>query len=80
LGEKVCLAVSFRSGSELSADHVLQHLDECGLSKFDMPEYFLALADLPLTASGKILKRELVRQIEDGAVRPEPVRFVAKAS
>lgn len=80
LGEKVCLAVSFRSGSELSADHVLQHLDQCGLSKFDMPEYFLALAELPLTASGKILKRELVRQIEDGAVRPEPVRFVAKAS
>ena len=41
LGEKVCLAVTFRPGREASADDVLRHLDAAGLSKFDMPEYFL---------------------------------------
>ena len=75
LGEKVCLAVAFRPGQALEADAVLAHLDASGLSKFDMPEYYLAMEDLPLTASGKILKRELVRAIADGEVTPQPVRF-----
>jgi acyl-CoA synthetase len=58
---------------------VLAHLDASGLSKFDMPEYYLAMEDLPLTASGKILKRELVRAIADGEVTPQPVRFKERA-
>lgn len=80
LGEKVCLAVAFRPGYALEAEDVLAHLDEGGLSKFDMPEYFLVMDDLPLTASGKILKRELVRAIADGDVKPQPVRFTERAS
>ena len=44
-----------------------------------MPEYFLALEALPLTASGKILKRDLVDKIDRGAVTPLPVRFSAGA-
>lgn len=79
LGEKVCLAVAFRPGLALEADDVLAHLDASGLSKFDMPEYFVAMEDLPLTASGKILKRELVRAIADGEVTPQPVRFKERA-
>ncbi|MFN3889213.1 MAG: class I adenylate-forming enzyme family protein [Beijerinckiaceae bacterium] len=79
LGEKVCLAVAFRPGQTLEAHDVLAHLDESGLSKFDMPEYFLVMDDLPLTASGKILKRELVRAIADGEVTPQPVRFKERA-
>ena len=79
LGEKVCLAIAFRPGHALSADEVLAHLDAAGLSKFDMPEYFLAMADLPLTASGKILKRELVRAIVAGEVTPQQVRFMERA-
>ena len=35
--------------------------------------------DLPLTASGKILKRELVRAIVEGEVTPQPVRFMERA-
>lgn len=80
LGEKVCLAVAFRPGCALEADDVLAHLDASGLSKFDMPEYFLVMDDLPLTASGKILKRELVRAIADDEVKPQPVRFTEHAS
>ena len=45
-----------------------------------MPEYFLALETLPLTASGKILKRDLVRKIEDGVVNPRPVRFEGRTN
>ena len=32
-----------------------------------MPEYFIAMEAFPLTASGKILKRELVEWTKSGA-------------
>jgi acyl-CoA synthetase len=46
-----------------------------GLSKYDMPEFILPLEDMPLTASGKVIKRELVRWVEEGRMRPVHVRF-----
>ena len=49
-----------------------------GLSKYDMPEYFIALDEFPLTASGKILKRELIEMVKRGALAPVPVRFAAQ--
>jgi acyl-CoA synthetase len=61
-----------------TADDILRHLDEAGLSKFDMPEYFLPTSDIPLTTSGKILKRELVSRAADGRIRPQPVRWQAE--
>jgi acyl-CoA synthetase len=42
-----------------------------------MPEYFALLEEFPLTASGKILKRELVLWAQDGRIAPEPCRFEA---
>ena len=51
------------------------HLAREGLSKFDMPEYFTVLDAFPLTASGKILKRELVEWMKSGRMQPEPVRL-----
>ena len=38
------------------------------------PEFILPLAEMPLTASGKIIKRELARWVAEGRVRPVPVR------
>jgi len=76
LGEKVCLAVIGHAGLP-SADELLQHLAREGLSKFDMPEYFVALAEFPLTASGKILKRELVQWVQTGRLKPQSVRYRA---
>ena len=55
---------------------MLTHLDAAGLSKFDMPEYFLRLDKMPLTPNGKILKRELVDKVRQGQLSPVPVRFV----
>jgi acyl-CoA synthetase (AMP-forming)/AMP-acid ligase II len=76
LGEKVCLAVMLRPGSAVTPDEVLAHLDRSGLSRYDMPEYFLRLDEIPLTASGKILKRDIAAQIVEGKIVPSPVRFI----
>jgi acyl-CoA synthetase len=75
LGERVCLAVVARADMAVEPDAILQHLDTAGLSRYDMPEFILPLEEMPLTASGKVIKRELVRRVEGGCVRPVPVRF-----
>ena len=75
LGEKACLAVVLRNGHQLSADDMLIHLDKMGLSRFDMPEYFLCLDKLPLTPNGKVLKRELIEAVRNGDITPTPIRF-----
>ena len=78
LGERVCLAIITASGAALSSDAVLAHLAASGLSKYDMPEFFIQLDAFPLTASGKILKRELVEWLQGGRINPFPVRWVAR--
>jgi acyl-CoA synthetase (AMP-forming)/AMP-acid ligase II len=79
LGEKVCLAVVLRPGHSVTPEALLAHLDRSGLSRYDMPEYYLTLDDIPLTASGKILKRDIAGQIVEGRIVPSPIRFVAGA-
>ena len=75
LGERVCLAVVTREGHDVQPDELLLHLDDAGLSRYDMPEYMLFLDALPLTASGKITKRELVKAVEEGRRMPIAVRY-----
>jgi acyl-CoA synthetase (AMP-forming)/AMP-acid ligase II len=75
LGEKVCLAVMLRPGEQASAEELLAHLDASGLSRYDMPEYFVELSDIPLTASGKIFKRNLVEEVRQGRLQVTPVRW-----
>ena len=79
LGEKVCLAVIPAEDTDLEAMSVLRHLAGQGLSKYDMPEYLAVLDAFPLTASGKVLKRELVVWARDGHIRPMPVRWTEPA-
>jgi acyl-CoA synthetase (AMP-forming)/AMP-acid ligase II len=79
LGERVCLAVMVRPGRSLEAQEILKHLDAGGLSKYDMPEFFLCVDEIPLTASGKVRKRDVAEWIAKGRVSPEAVRFQAKA-
>jgi acyl-CoA synthetase len=73
LGERVCLAI--KGGP--TAGEVLQHLAAEGLSKFDMPEWFLKVEAFPLTASGKILKRELSAMVARGELEPVSIRYQA---
>lgn len=75
LGEKACLAVVLKPGHEVTPEELLIHLDETGLSRFDMPEFYVRLDTLPLTPNGKVLKRELVDAIRRGDIKPLPVRF-----
>jgi len=77
LGEKVCLAVMRRAGARIAPDEMLAHLDAHGLSPYDMPEYVLDIDHIPLTASGKVLKRDLVDRIAKGLASPVPVRWKA---
>ena len=75
LGEKVCLAVICREGERVTGEALLDHLHAAGLSKYDMPEYYIALDAFPLTASGKVLKRELQERAKNGRIAPQPVRW-----
>ena len=74
LGERVCIAVM----GSVAPEALLEHLGAEGLSKYDMPEYFVRVEAFPLTASGKILKRELVEMARRGELAPEPVRYRAR--
>jgi acyl-CoA synthetase len=76
LGEKVGLAVLPTAKDAPAGLDMLDHLHTAGLSKFDMPEYYIVMEDFPLTASGKILKRELADWARSGRIAPTPVRFV----
>jgi acyl-CoA synthetase (AMP-forming)/AMP-acid ligase II len=78
LGERVCLAVMFRPGTAASPEEILRYLEEAGLSKYDMPEFFLELDEIPLTASGKMRKRDIIAWIADGRARPIAIRREAK--
>ena len=79
LGEKVCLAVMWRGGAGVPPAEMLAHLDTMGLSKYDMPEYFLDVDHIPLTPSGKIRKRDIVDWIAQGRAAPVAVRAAGKA-
>jgi acyl-CoA synthetase len=75
LGERVCLAVIARTNAAPAPMELLEHLSNQGLSKYDMPEFFLELETFPLTASGKVLKRRLVEMVAQGLLKPQPVRW-----
>jgi acyl-CoA synthetase len=79
LGERVCLAVMRRPGAVLEPEALLAHLDAAGLSRYDMPEFWLDLPEIPLTASGKILKRAVQEDVEAGRVMPQRIRWKAPA-
>ncbi|MCP5155821.1 MAG: acyl--CoA ligase [Ectothiorhodospiraceae bacterium] len=70
LGERACMAVL----GTIDADTLIAHLRAAGVSVYDLPEYFLRVDAFPLTASGKILKRELVEMARRGDIAPQPVR------
>ena len=74
LGERVCLAVICQPGVRLGAQEMLRHLRQAGLSKYDMPEYFIRLDEFPMTASGKILKRGMADWMRVRQLQPQPVR------
>ena len=80
LGERVCLAVVARKDIWAEPELLLQYLDAVGLSRYDMPEFILPLDEMPLTASGKVIKGDLARWVEEGRVQPLPVGLRSPAT
>jgi acyl-CoA synthetase len=74
LGERVCLALVVKPGMQLDPVHLLRGLEDAGLAKYNLPEFLLSVAAMPLTPSGKIIKRELMRWVAEGEVHPIPLR------
>jgi len=79
LGEKACLGMIWDGDEPVDPVAIMQYLYESGLSKYDMPEYVLLTDNFPMTASGKILKRELTRAVVAGELSPEPVYWRASS-
>ena len=77
LGEKVCIVVMPKTGVTIDVHDLLKQMRGFGLSKYDMPEYFLEVEEIPLGATGKILKRSLLLSLERGELVPTPVRVQA---
>jgi len=75
LGERAVIAVI----GDIDATELIAHLTQQGLSKYDMPEFFLNVSAFPLTASGKVLKRELVEMTKRGDLAPASVRETPQA-
>ena len=75
LGERICLAVVARGNAPLDPQVMLEYLASNGLSKHNMPEFILPVTEMPLTASGKIVKRALARWVAEGRAQPVPVRL-----
>jgi acyl-CoA synthetase (AMP-forming)/AMP-acid ligase II len=59
LGEKGCLFVVPRPGQSSSLADVVGYLESRGVAKYKLPEFYVALPEFPMTASGKIQKFQL---------------------
>lgn len=77
LGERICLAYTTRPGANVDVPSLIAHLSACGLSRYELPEFVLALAELPLMANGKIDKPRLMRRVAAGEFAPQPVAEVS---
>ena len=74
LGERVCLVVVPVAGAHPDPRQILEYLEAQGLSKYDLPEYFSEIDEMPLTPGGKLLKRELQALINSGRLNPLRLR------
>jgi acyl-CoA synthetase len=77
LGEQVCLAIMLAGTDEPSGEDMVRHLFDRGLSRYDLPEFFVVLGEFPLTASGKILKRVLIEWHRASRFAPVAIERVA---
>jgi len=67
MGERVCAFVIPRDGATPTLDELRAHLLERGLARFKLPERLEVRAALPRTASGKVQKAPLRREVTHGS-------------
>lgn len=63
LGERMCACVVLTPGAELDLDTVVVRLLAAGLATYKLPEQLEICDRLPMTASGKVQKHELVKDV-----------------
>jgi acyl-CoA synthetase (AMP-forming)/AMP-acid ligase II len=64
LGERAYLVAAVRPGSTITLDEVIAHLAARGLAKYKWPEDLILVEELPSTATGKIARVRLIKQLE----------------
>ena len=63
MGEKVCAYVVPAPGAEVTMERIAAHLTERKAMKSKFPERLIIVDEMPMTPTGKILKRELVADV-----------------
>ena len=61
----------FEDGHSATIADILDHLADEGLSRYDMPEFWLPVSDIPLMPNGKLDKLEIQRRIRTGDLVPQ---------
>ncbi|MDR7083889.1 2,3-dihydroxybenzoate-AMP ligase [Arthrobacter ginsengisoli] len=59
LGERLCLYITVKPGSEVTLQIIQQLLRETGVAAFKIPERLVVVDELPVTKVGKINKKDL---------------------
>jgi 2,3-dihydroxybenzoate-AMP ligase len=65
LGEKLCLYITVKPGTEVTLEQMQQMLRETGVAAFKIPERLVVVDELPATKVGKINKKELRADIAE---------------
>ena len=63
MGEKVCAYVVPAPGAAVTMERISLHLTERKAMKSKFPERLILVNEMPMTPTGKILKRELVADV-----------------
>jgi non-ribosomal peptide synthetase component E (peptide arylation enzyme) len=71
LGERMCACVRLKPGASLTFEELVQFLMAEEIARHKLPERLELFDELPLSAIGKVSKKDLVRQVA------ERVRVVA---
>jgi long-chain acyl-CoA synthetase len=73
LGEEVGAAVALKAGADATAEELCEFV-KAQVAAYKYPRLIWFVDELPKTATGKILKREIQRRDDDVAARPELAR------
>lgn len=63
LGERICAAVALAPGAHLTLDSLIAGLKSAGVAKFMWPERLEIVTALPRNTTGKVLKRDLLKDL-----------------
>ena len=69
LGERGCACIVPNPGCSLDFDTMVSRLRAAGLATYKLPERLVLLEELPVTASGKVQKHEILRRIQGDQAR-----------